>query len=97
LKFARIFDQHDPIGGLGHLGQKRVGQRCLAGRRAASDEYVLTPSDRIPQDSGLLQGHDSRGDIVVESEYGDRGLADCEGRSCYDGRQETFETLSGPG
>ena len=47
--------------------------------------------------SGLLRGHDARGDVVVEREDGDRGLADGEGRSRNDRRQETFEALAGPG
>jgi hypothetical protein len=40
LQLARILDQDDAIGGLGDLGQQRIGERGLAGRGAARDENV---------------------------------------------------------
>jgi hypothetical protein len=96
LEFARVFDQYDPIGGLRDLGQQRIRQGCLAGRCPTGDEDVLASSDRVLQSPGLLRSHDPLADVVVEREHGDRGLADREGRSGNDRRQETFEAFAGP-
>jgi hypothetical protein len=91
LKLARILDQHDAIGGLGDLGQKRIGQRRLAGGRAASDQDVAALRYRPTQDRRLSLGHDSGRDIVVEGKDGDCGFADREGGRRHDGRQQTLE------
>ena len=40
LQLAGVFDQHDPIAGLGDLCQEGVNQRRLAGRGAAGNENV---------------------------------------------------------
>ena len=49
LQLARILDQHHAVGGLGDLGEQRVGERGLAGRSAAGDEDVLALPDRRAQ------------------------------------------------
>ena len=40
LQLARVLDQHDAVAGLGDLGEQRVDERRLAGRRAAGDQDV---------------------------------------------------------
>ena len=45
LQLAGILDQHHAIGGLGDLGEQRVGERGLAGRGAAGDEDVAALGD----------------------------------------------------
>jgi hypothetical protein len=48
LQLARVLDQDDAIGGLGDLGEQRIGERGLAGRGAARDEDVgaaATPAE----------------------------------------------------
>ena len=46
LKFAGVFDQHDPVGGLRDLGEKSVGEGGLAGRGAAGDQDVAALGHR---------------------------------------------------
>ena len=46
LKFSRVFDENDPIRGLGDFRQQRVGQRRLAAGGAAGDQDVLARCDR---------------------------------------------------
>ena len=94
LQLAGVLDQHDPVGGLGDLGQQRVGERRLAGRGAAGDEDVLAFCDGGAQHRGLAASHDAGGDIVVEREDGDGGLADRKGRRRDHRRQQALEPLS---
>ena len=54
LQLARVLDQHHAIGGLGDLGEQRVGERGLAGRGAAGDEDVLALGDGLAQHLGLV-------------------------------------------
>ena len=50
--------------------------------------------DGDAQALGLVRRHDAGGDIVVEREDGDGGLADREGRRRDDRRQQPLEPLS---
>jgi hypothetical protein len=52
---------------------------------------VLPVGDGPAQDRGLIGDHDSAGDIVVEREHGDGGLADGEGRRGDHGREKPLE------
>ena len=92
LKLAGVLDQHHPVGGFRDLGEKSVGEGCLTGRGAAGDENVAALGDCPPQDRRLSRGHDAGGDIVVEREDRDRGLADSESWRRHDGRQEVPRT-----
>ncbi len=67
-QFARIFDQHHPIGGAGALGEQRVGEGGLAGRGATGDQDILAGGNSLAQYRRLARGHDAGGDIVVEGE-----------------------------
>ena len=49
MQLAGILNDDDAICCLRHLGEQRVGQRCLAGRSAPSDEYVGAGLDRCAQ------------------------------------------------
>jgi len=91
----RVFDQHDAVGGLGHLGQERVDKRRLAGRRAPRNKNVEALLDGFAKNPGLLGGDNSRGDIVVECEDSDRRLADRERWRRNDRRDQSFEALAG--
>ena len=73
---------------------KRVGEGGLAGRGAAGDEDVAALGHRAPQHRRLRRRHDAGGDVVVEREDGDRGLADREGRGRHDRRQKSLEPLA---
>ena len=73
---------------------KSVGEGCLAGRGAAGDEDVAALGHSPPKDRGLSGGHDPGGDVVVEREDRDRGLADGERRRRDDGRKKSLEPLS---
>ena len=50
--------------------------------------------DGRAQTLGLIGRHDAGGDIVVEREHGDGGLADREGRRRHDRRQQALEPLA---
>lgn len=40
LQFARILDEHHPVGGLGDFRKKGIGQRGLASRGTAGDQNI---------------------------------------------------------
>ncbi len=93
LQLARVLDEDDAVRGLGDLGEQRVGERRLAGRGAAGDEDVAPVGDGLAQRLGLICDHDPGGDIIVEREHRDGGLADREGRRGHDGGQQPLEPL----
>ncbi len=82
------------VGGAGDLSQEGVGERGLAGRGAAGDEDVLAVSHGGAEHRGLAGQHDAGGDIVVEGEDGDGGLADRKSRRGHHRRQQALEPLS---
>ncbi len=94
LQLSRVFDQNDAIGSLGDFCQQRVDQRGLARARAARDEDVGAALDAVAQRLGFRRRHDAGLRVVVEREYGDGGLSDCEGRCGDDGRQQPLEPLA---
>ncbi len=71
---------------MGHLGEQGVCQRSFAGRGAASDEDVASLRDGGAQRGGLPDRYDTDGDVVLQREHRDGGLADREGGTCDDGR-----------
>ena len=55
---------------------------------------VAAFGDGDAQRLGLIDRHDAGGDVVVEREDGDGGLADREGRRGNDGRQQALEPFA---
>ena len=95
LQFAGVLDQHHAVAGAGDLGQQRVGERGLARATVPpATRMFLRDADGRAQRRRLPGGHGAGGDVVVEGEDGDGGLADGEGRRRDDGRQQPLEPLS---
>ena len=58
LSSSCVLDKDDPIGGLGNLGQQRIGQRRLAARSPAGNKDVVARCNCFLQSAGLAGGHD---------------------------------------
>jgi hypothetical protein len=95
LKLTRILDQNDALGGLGHLGKKRVDKRCLAGRSPAGHENVAALRNGIAEDRRLLAGENARGRVVAKGENRDRRLANRECGRRDDRWDQALETFAG--
>ena len=94
LEFAGVLDQHHPVAGLGHFGQKRVDQGGLAGGGAAGDKDVLPISDRCAEQLGLMRRYDAGLDIIAKGEDRDGRAANGE-RGGRDHRgHQALEALS---
>ena len=51
---AGVFDQDDPVGGLGDLGEQRIDEGGLSGRRPTSDQDIASFFDSAAQHAGLI-------------------------------------------
>src|SRR3546814_7880584 len=92
LELAGIFDQHDPVGGFGDLGEQRVRERRFAGASAPSDKDVQPLCNARTKTVGFSCKHDSCADVVLEQKHRDGGLADGKGGSRHHRWQEAFRS-----
>ena len=79
--------------GLGDLGEKRVDEGRLAGGGAARDQDVVALGTAGARVSAWSGGHDAGGDIVVEREDRDGGVADREAGAATTGGSKSLEPL----
>ena len=94
LELAGVFDQNNPVCGLGDLSEQGVCKRRFAGASAPSDKDVQPLCNARTKPVGFSCAHDSCADIVLEQEHRDGGLADGKGGSRHHGWQEAFEPFS---
>src|SRR3546814_6090107 len=68
LQFPRILDQDHAIRCLCYFGEESIGERCLAGARAAGNEDVGTICHRFSQHRRLKPRHDPVPGKIIERE-----------------------------
>ncbi len=81
LQLDGVFENDDAVAGAGDLGEQRVGERRLAGARAAGDQDVESFAHGLPQECRLGRRQNPVGDVVVEPDDPDRALAQGKGRA----------------
>ncbi len=97
MQFPRVFDQDHAVRCLCDLGEKRVGERRLAGSCPSGNEDITAVGDGAAEGFGFSRTHDAGRHIIGEREDRDRGLTDGEGRRGDDRRQQAFKALAGFG
>jgi len=90
-KFARVFEDDQPVAGQGDFGKEGIGECCLAGACAADHENVLAVPHGLLQGFGVMRCHDAGGDILTQSNHPPGRLADRETGPGRYGRQNAFE------
>jgi hypothetical protein len=96
LQLARVLDQDHPLFEMGHLREKRIGQRGLARAGAAHHEDIAAPADRFGQGSRHRLVHDPVMDIVGEPMNAGGWLADGKARRAGDRGQQTLKPFTRP-
>jgi hypothetical protein len=94
LQLARVLDETTRSVVFATSASSALVSVVLPVRGAAGDEDVGAGATPERSDVGLIGGHDSGADIVVEREHRDGGLADGEGGSRDHRWQKAFEPFS---